>query len=138
MYIDNELVLEEGMAIVASDTSDYASGCVDLGVAGRDVGAGRPMYCVINVTTDFASADTATIQFQLLEDAGSGIDSDSIVLLETEKFVYDTLTAGRELIVIPVPPGVALRYIGLGVLVVNETTAGTIDAYLTINPQTNP
>ena len=138
MYIDKELVLEMGMACETTAGTDYASGCIDLGASDRDVGAGRPMYCVINVTTDFASTDSATIQFQLLEDAGTGIDGNSIILSTTELFAYATMTAGRELIVIPVPPGVALRYLGLGVVTGSyTTTTGTIDAFLTTEVQTN-
>jgi len=140
MYIDNELVLEMGMVVTqGAATNDYASGCVNVGTAGRDVGAGKPMYCAINVTTDFASTGAATITFQLLEESDVTIDSSSIVLSQTEAFAVSTMTAGRELIVIPVPPGVALQYLGLGVVVASHVlSAGTIDAYLTINPQTNP
>lgn len=139
MYIDNENVFEMGMnCSTSTDATVWASGCIDLGVSDRDVGAGRQMFCCINVTTDFASTAAATIQFQLLEDASTGIDSSSIVLSQTELFAYATLTKGRELIVIPVPPGVELRYLGLGVVTGSyDTTAGTIDAYLTLEPQTN-
>lgn len=138
MYVDNELVLEEGMACETTAGTDYASGCIDLGVAGRDVGAGRPIQVAINVTTDFASTDSATIQFQLLEDSDTGIDGNSIILSSTELFAFATMTAGRDPIVIPIPTGVALRYIGLGVVTGSfTTTAGTIDAVVVLEAQTN-
>lgn len=138
MYVDKQNVLEMSWSQVRSAGTDFADGCIDLGVSARDVGAGRPTYVVIDVLTDFAATDTATVQFRLLEDAASGIDSDSAILSETEDFAYSTLTAGRELIVIPVPPGVALRYLGLGVVISTyPITAGKIDVFLTTEAQTN-
>lgn len=139
MYVDKELIFEEAWSQVRAAGTDFASGCIDLGVAGRDVGIGKPMYCVITVATDFAATDSATVTFRLLEDAATGIDGNSVILSQTEAFGYATMTAGREAIIIPVPPGVALRYLGLGVVIATHPiTAGVIDAFVTINPQTNP
>ena len=137
MLIDNHNVFEMAMDCSAAAGTDYASGCINTGAA-NDIGAGQPTYCVINVTVDFASTDSATLQFQLLEDSDTGIDGSSIVLSQTELFAYATMTAGRDPIVIPVPSGVALQYLGLGVITGSHTTtAGTIDAYLVHDVQTN-
>lgn len=138
MFVDKGNILEMAMACETTAGTDYASGCIDLGVAGRDVGAGRTAFVVIDVITSFASTDTATIQFQLLEDSDTGIDGNSIILSSTELHAFATMTAGRELIIMPIPPGVALRYLGLGVVTGGfTTTTGTIDAFITTEAQTN-
>ncbi len=138
MYIDNQLIFEEAWDLARTASTDYASGCIDLGSAGIDVGSGEPIYCVINVTETFTSGGSAYVQFLLLEDAETGIDGSSIVLLGTELFAMGALTTASKPVVIPVPPGVALQYLGLGCSVSGATTtAGTVDAYLTKDAQTN-
>ena len=139
MYVDNELIFEEGWDLGTSATTDYASGCINLGAAARDVGKGRPMYAVIVVSEAFSPSSTSgTVTFSLVEESDTTIDGSSVVLSTTEAFTDSGLTLGHAPIVIPVPPGVALQYLGLKVTWTQDLSSGKVDAFLTLDPQTNP
>ncbi len=100
------------------------------------------MYLVIQVTTAFATATTATVSFTLASDAGAAIATDGTA---TEHFISDAfdtgvLTAGAVVAVVPVPVGVSTvteyeRYLGVLVTTAGATTtAGSINAFLTFDP----
>jgi len=140
MYIDKQLIFEEGWDIgaVGTATTDYSDGCINLAMVARDVGKGRQMYAVVVVTETFMPSSTVgTVTFHLIEDANDTITSGSVILLSTEAFVTTTLTEGRAPIVIPVPSSVALQYLGMSITFSNDVTDGIIDAFLTTEVQTN-
>lgn len=111
---------------------------IDLESA-RDIGAGKPIYLVIQVTTAFDSAnDTATVSFVLASDASAAIadDGSASVHLQTPALLVTALVAGyRQVFAVP-QEGVAYeRYVGLLQNVgVQALTAGAISAFLTLTP----
>ncbi len=137
MYIDTGLQIDDSLDMGTSAASWYADGAVDLALAGRDVGKGRQMFLAITVTEAFVDASAAsTSTFSLVEDAETGIDGSSIIVLSTEGFLVAALTLGTQ-IVIPVPPGIALQYLGLKVVVTQDLTAGIVSAQIVLEAQTN-
>ena len=140
MYVDKELIFEMGwdLGAVATATTDFSDGCINLGSTGRDVGAGRQMYAVIAVTETFVPSSTVgTVYFSLIEDANDTISAGSVVLLTTEAFVTTVLTEGRAAIAIPVPSSVALQYLGISCTFSNDLDDGIVDAFLALEVQTN-
>lgn len=140
MYVDSELIFEEGwdLGAVGTATTDYSDQCINLAMAARDVGKGQQLYAVIVVTETFVPSSTVgTVTFHLVEDVNTTITSGAVVLLSTEAFVTTTISIGRAPIVIPVPSSVALQYLGMSCTFSNDLTDGTIDAFLTHDVQTN-
>lgn len=137
MYVDKGLQIDSGLDMGTTAGSWYGTNCVDLALAARDVGKGRQMYLVITVTEAFvdSSAASATI-FSLVEDAATGIDGNSITVLSTEGFAVAALALGAQ-IVIPIPPGIALQYLGVKAVTDQDLTAGIISAQVVLEAQTN-
>lgn len=111
---------------------------MDLGVA-RDIGAGEPMYLVIQVDTAVTSAGAATVQFSLASDAQAAIatDGSATIHVSSQAIGKATLTAGYQ-IVLPVPPENPAyeRYLGILQNVGTAAlTAGKINAFLTHDPR---
>lgn len=138
MYVDTGLLLEEDLDMGTSAASWYATNAIDLSLAARDVGKGRQLYLVIVVTEAFVDSSTAAATtFSLVEDAETGIDGSSIIVLSTEAFTSSVLTLGRAPIVIPIPSSIALRYLGLKVVITQDLTAGKVTAFVALDVQTN-
>lgn len=139
MYVDKGLLIDDALDVGTSAGSFYADSAVDLGLAARDVGKGRQMYVVINVTEGFVDSSTASATtFSLVEDAETGIDGNSIIVLSTEGFAVAALALGCAPIIIPIPPGgIALQYLGLKVVTTQDLTAGIIEAFIALEAQTN-
>lgn len=137
MYVDKGLQIDDALDVGTSAGSFYADSCVDLAIAARDVGKGRQMYLVITVTEAFADSSTASATtFSLVEDSAVGIDGNSIIVLSTEGHAVAALTLGAQ-VVIPVPPGIALQYLGLKVVTTQDLTAGIVSAQIVLEAQTN-
>ena len=139
MYVDLGLQIDDELDMGTRTGSLYGTNAVDLGLAARDVGKGRQLYLAITVTEGFvdASASSGTI-FSLIEDADAtgGMDSGSTIVLSTESFLVGALTIGT-LVILPVPPGIALQYLGVKVVVDQDLTAGIISAQIVLEAQTN-
>ena len=137
MYVDKGLQIDSGLDMGTTAGSWYGTNCVDLDLAARDVGKGRQMYLVITVTEAFVDSSSASATtFSLVEDAEDGIDGSSIIVLSTEGFAVAALTLGAQ-IVIPIPPGIALQYLGLKAVVTQDLTAGIVSAQVVLEAQTN-
>ncbi|MBA7651169.1 hypothetical protein ES703_58984 [subsurface metagenome] len=144
MFVDDELLFSDVQSLIHATGSVFSTNAIDLGVL-RDVGKGRPMYVVVVVDTAIDStSDGATLAIQLIEedtvetDGTITLATDSPVLLSTEVFLEAVLTKGRTPIIIPIPPGIALRYIGLGYVIDGEAiTAGEVTAFVALEAQTN-
>jgi hypothetical protein len=112
----------------------------------RDLGDGQPVYLVIGVDTEIITGGSAgTIQFVLASDATAVISTTTSTLhAHSEVFVTDgtdandaELKAGAYPFVIPLPMEGPEYEQFLGILVVTATTtttAGAINAYLTLTP----
>lgn len=105
----------------------------------RDIGNGRPVYVVIVVkTTVDSAAEAATISFEVVSDAAAAIAVDGSA---TEHVVSPTFTEAQlvsgfaYVVALPLEGPVYERYLGIIANVGGEAvTAGTIDAFLTIDP----
>ena len=122
---------------------------IDLGAAGEDIGNGQPVYLVLRTgSTEIITAGLAgTIQFTLASNASAtfGADGTDTEHVLTEAFVTDgtdandaELKAGALIYSAPLPVGTGgnyERYLGiLCTTATTTTTAGTINAFLTLDP----
>lgn len=108
---------------------------IDLGLAGRDVGNGEPLYLVIQVDTEIDAGASGTVQFHLASDSTAAIDpATGTKHLSTPVFTVGTgilpgtvLYAGA----IPAEGNVYEQFLGIvqttGVAAV---TAGAVSAFL--------
>lgn len=135
MILDELLELADAVALSTAGTSIYLLGdVIDLGVA-RDVGAGEPMFLVIQVTTAITSSGSATVKFILASDAAAAIATDGSATYHGQTFAVPkaTLVAGYQL-VIPLPPESPPYERYLGVLTdvgAAALTAGKVNAFIT-------
>ncbi len=128
MPIDNDLVLSTAQSITVDALSTTS---VDLGVA-QDIGGGKQLYVVIGIVTAADSADAAkTVAFSVVTDSTANLATSATTVLVTAALLGSVLTAGRTPIVIPIPMGIADRYIGVYYDVSATFTAFTVDAYIT-------
>ncbi len=111
---------------------------IDLGITGRDIGNGQPLYLVFVVGTAFdGGAGTAgTTLFQLCSDSVEALSSPSIHM-QTKAFAAATeLTAGATFCM-PIPTSGGEPYERfLGIRLVQATEGeddGTIDIFLSLD-----
>jgi len=129
MYVDAKLLLSDEQAISATAVSTKS---IDLGVAGRDIGAGEPLYAVVVVDEGFTADGAATMTISLITDDDSALGSPTTIL-STPAIDKAALTAGRVPIVIPIPPNIADQYLGLNYTVATgPMTAGKVTAFVAI------
>jgi len=132
MFIDAELLFSDAQSLTATADS---TNVVDLGVAGRDIGAGEPLYVVLVVDKAAAAGDAAkTLTIVLSTGAATTLGT---TILSTPAITGANLTLGRTPIVIPIPPNIAERYIGLEYTLSDTFTAFTVTAFIAKDVQTN-
>ena len=117
---------------------------IDLGSVHRDIGQGKPVYLVITVDTEiFTGGSAGTVQFQFVSAATSTLTSSPTVHLQTAALVTGgtgtqaALAAGKTLLcaALPIEGLTYLEFIGiLCVTATTTTTAGKINAFLTLDP----
>lgn len=108
---------------------------IDLGLAGRDVGNGEPLYLVIQVDTEIDAGASGTVQFHLASDSTAAVDpATSTKHLSTPVFTVGTgILPGTVLYTgaIPAEGNVYEQFLGIvqttGVAAV---TAGAVSAFL--------
>jgi hypothetical protein len=142
MIMDKRTEFADAVSVVGTaGTTINVGSQIDLSVA-RDIGAGQPLYLVINVDTDIITGGAAgTIAFQLVSDSTDSIATNGTQSIHfvTKAFVTDDaalneLDSGEVAAVIALPmEGVAYeRYLGVqAVIGTTDTTAGKINAFLT-------
>lgn len=146
MILDNALEFADAVSVAAAAGTANIGDVIDLTLA-RDIGNGQPLYLVINVDTEIITGGTAgTIQFQLVSDAvtSPATDGNQTIHYISDTFVTDdTLLIDDELRAGAYPFVVALplegkeyeRYLGVqAVVATTTTTAGAINAFLTLDP----
>lgn len=118
---------------------------IDLQEA-RDIGNGQPVYLVIVVSTEIITGGSAgTIEFRLVSDASASIATDGSASLHfrSQAFVTDgtdatEMRAGRTVVCMALPLEALEpyeRYLGVQyVIATTTTTAGAVDAFLTLDP----
>lgn len=131
MITDKQLTFSEAQAVT---TSAASTNVVDLGPLThgntvRDIGAGEPVYLVIQVGEDATASGSATVNFALQTDTVENFASPT-VLFDSGAIGKADLTAGARPVAIAVPRGVE-RYLRVNYTVsTGPLTAGTFSAYL--------
>lgn len=132
----NEFADANTAGVQGATGTELLGDVIDLGLAGRDIGNGEPLYLVIQVTTEIDSAmDGASVNFQLASDGQAAIDTGggATVHAETGAIAEASLVEGAQFVV-PVPSEGNTYEEFLGVLVVRSgeaVTAGAVNAFLT-------
>lgn len=141
MILDEKLEFADATSVGTPNNSTVNVGdVVDLGGVVRDIGAGEPLYLVIQVTTAIDSAGAATVSFILASDSTATLSVDGT---QTEHYVSDkiakaTLVAGYTLVVpVPAESPAFERYLGVQVRenAGQALNAGAINAFLTHDPR---
>jgi len=102
----------------------------------RDIGAGEPLYLVVQIETTLDdTGGTATVQFQLVSDSTATIAVDGSQTIHWQSPVYDpadALEAGQIVAVIALPQGQKYgKFLGFQANVGEEAlTAGKVNAFL--------
>lgn len=146
MIMDERTEFADAVSVANAAGTDLIGDVIDMTVA-RDVGNGQPLYLVIMTDTEVITGGTAgTIKFQLVSDAQAAIatDGSATVHFDTGTFVTDdTLLIDEQLraggviavVALPLEGQTYERYLGiLAVVATTTTTAGAINAFLTLDP----
>lgn len=147
MIIDERNEFADAVSVAKTAGSTYNIGdVIDVSVA-RDMGNGQPVYLVVSVDTEIITGGAAgTIQFQLVSDSTStpSTDGTQSIHVISEEYVTDGTDANdAELkagevpfqVVLPVEGQQYERYLGVQAVVgTTDTTAGKINAFLTLDP----
>jgi hypothetical protein len=146
MIMDERTEFCDAVAVNAVAGTALVGSQIDMSVA-RDLGNGQPVYLVINVDTEIITGGIAgTIQFKLASDATAAIATDGsatdhwlspVFVTDDAGANDDELNAGSTIACVALPlEGPAYEQF-LGILVVTggqTTTAGAINAFLTLDP----
>jgi hypothetical protein len=146
MILDERTEFADAVSVAAAAGTALIGDQIPLSQV-RDLGNGQPVYLVITIDTEVITGGAAgTLKFQLASDSTAAIDTGgaATVHLETREFVTDGTDANDALLkagavaycgAIPLE-GVAYEGF-LGILAVTgttTTTAGAINAFLTLDP----
>lgn len=138
MLIDTLTEFCDSVSAAAAAGTALLGNQIDLGAAAINPGRGQVIYLVINVEVAFASGGSATVDFQLASDAAAAIatNGSATVHFSTGAIPVADLVVGYRQIV-ALPQGINYeRYLGLlCTTAIATTTAGTISAFLTLDPQ---
>lgn len=139
MFVDKECLLSDSQDLSQTANSYYSTYCYNLGSTKGDPGSGNTLYVVICVDEAFASAGAATVQFCVIDELDTTLDGSSRIIVQTDDIAYTTLTLGK-VIVIPIPAGlITQQYLGLRYDIgTATTTAGTVSAFIALQPPLNP
>lgn len=149
MLIDKLCEFADAVSVAAAAGTALIGSQIDTSVV-RDLGNGRPVYFVITVDTEIITGGSAgTVKFQLVSDDAAAIatDGSATVHYDTGTFVTDDsaandsqMNAGSIVCYVSLPGEgkVYERYLGvLAVTATTTTTAGKINAFLTLDPPNN-
>ncbi len=145
------MILDERNEFAATTSVAAAAGTaligdvIDLGAGVIDIGNGQPIYLVIQTETEIITGGSAgELTFKLASDAQAAIavDGTASVHLTSAVFVTDdaavnsaALNAGGTIMCVALPRDTYERYLGiLAVTATTTTTAGKINAFLTLDP----
>ena len=138
MFMDSLLEFADADTLTTTTGTNNEGDVVDLGLAGRDVGNGQPLYLVVQVTTAVTSAGAATVAFQVVSDDSGTIATNGTqtVHVSTGAIGKASLTAGQTFVVpLPAEFPVYERYLGFQAVVGTAAlTAGAVNAFITLDP----
>lgn len=145
MIMDERTEFCDATSVAAAAGTALVGDVIDLGAVARDIGNGQPVYLVITTATEIITGGSAgTVKFQLASDSTADLATSATVHIDTGTFVTDDsaansaqLNAGGVIFCGPLPlqGNVYERYLGiLCVTATTTTTAGAINAFLTLDP----
>jgi hypothetical protein len=147
--LDERNEFADDVSVAASAGTALIGDVIDLGAAGEDVGNGQSIYLVIRTgsTEIITTGSAGTLQFTLASDSAAAIATNGTATehVLTEAFVTDgtdandaEMKAGALIYCAPLPIGTGgnyERYLGiLATTATTTTSAGTINAFLTLDP----
>lgn len=140
MILDERTEFADATSVgTPNNTTVNVGDIIDLGITGRDVGNGQPLYLVIQVTTTIASAGSAIVEFLLSSDSTStiAVDGTQTIHYRSDYFAVAVLVAGYQLVV-PIPSGSPTfeRYLAFQIRETGSQAlnAGNVNAFLTLDP----
>lgn len=137
MILDAEAALATNQTVTTGTDSGLVSeNTYDLGVAGRDIGNGKPLYVVAVVETEFDSAgDNETLIVDLITDGDAALGSPTKL---QELFILPAVApAGTKRVAMISPGHTYERYVGVRFTTGGDNTAltaGAVSVYLTESP----
>lgn len=145
MIMDERTEFCDATSVAAAAGTALVGDVIDLGTVARDIGNGQPVYLVITTATEIITGGAAgTVKFQLVSDSTANLATSPTVHIDTGTFVTDDsaansaqLNAGGVIFCGPLPlqGNVYEQYLGiLCVTATTTTTAGAINAFLTLDP----
>ncbi len=133
MILDERLEIADAAAIALNATNAIApnTDVIDLGATPtlRDLGAGEPIYLVIQVDTVFAGAGNVT--FDLVSDSAAALTTSKTTHITTGALAYTVYTAGKTFIYALPQEATYEQYLGLWETTSGNLTGGKINAFLT-------
>jgi len=147
MWLDERTEFCDNVDVSASAGTALIGDVIDSSVV-RDLGNGQPVYLVIRTggTEIITGGSAGTLQFRLVSDSAAAIatSGDATEHFRTDTFVTDDSAANSDLFnagglifmgAIPLEGPAYERYVGiLAVTATTTTTAGTVNAFLTLDP----
>jgi len=146
MIMDERTEFADSVSVAAAAGTALIGDVIDTEVL-RDIGNGQPIYLIIQTAVEIITGGVAgTLKFQLASDSVAAIATDgtATVHFQTDELVTDDaganavqFNAGETIAMFALPlEGVTYeRFIGvLAVTATTTTTAGAINAFLTLDP----
>lgn len=143
MILDERNEFADAVSVAAAAGTALIGDVIDLGAASRDIGAGQPVWLVIQTDTEIITGGAAgTVEFRLVSDSTADLATSPTTHLSTGTLVTDDaaandarLNAGGLIYAGVLPQGAVYeRYLGiLTVTGTTTTTAGKINAFLTFD-----
>lgn len=143
MILDERNEFADATSVAGAAGTALIGDVIDLGATQRDIGAGAPLWLVIQTETEIITGGTAgTIEFKVASDAQAAIavDGSATVHASSGSLVTDDaavndnrLNAGGVIMALALPQGSLYeRYLGILCTIGTTTvTAGKINAFLT-------
>lgn len=131
MYVDKQNEFSDAQAVTSTAIS---TNVIDLQSASLDIGAGNPVYLVVQTQT--AATDTssdATLTITLESDSTADLATSATTHLSSGALAFATFSpAGALLMAVALPIDEYERYLGIRYTVASgPLTAGNFDAFLT-------
>jgi len=135
----------DAQPVVGAEDAVYTStNIIDMQAAGREMGAGEPVYLNVKVDTAVAEVEDSTtgactLTVALRGDTEAPIDTNSIVVIQTKAFAEAELVDGAWLLRVALPVDYdANQYIGMTYVVAGAASAvGKVNAWLDHGPQSS-
>jgi hypothetical protein len=136
--IDNECLLSDSQDLSQTTGNYYSTYTYNMGDDNAGPGKGNPLYVNFAVDEAFVGAG-ASVAFYVIEEEDTTLDDSSTVLVNTKAIGVATLVAGYQFS-LPVPAGICSKqYLGARYTISGATTtAGTVSAWISNQPQLNP